>query len=322
MCRAGQVQQDREPRRPVHQGADRGPVGRPGDQVAFPVPRLGTGGGLRGPLADHRHAGDPVRTALARPAMRPAAPPAGPQHPGWQLAGQATQLGAVDRLVDRLVHDMPRRLARELPSQRLADLLRTPPLLQPVGHELAQRLVAGDLASPGPGPPPSGQLVRGERPVPPAARITVPPQLAADRRRAAVQPFRDRPHPGPGPAQVRDLHPLILRQIPWRDLAPDRPRGDHGRIMQPPAVPGCDCAAVSPPFPGLPVDPDDPGRLRITEALRDQPRELLTLLNLRRPTRPSSTSHRNPRTTRVLRRPLEIAPSCRGQFRLSQPDNT
>ncbi len=300
------MQQDREPRRPVHQGADRGPVGCPGDQVAFPVARLAAGGGPGGPLPDHRHGGDRVRAALARPAMRPAAAPAGPQHPGRQLAGQATQLRAVDRLVDGLVHHMPRRLARELRAQRPADLLRTPPLLQPVLHEPAQRLIAGDLARPGPGPPPGGQLVRGERPVPPAARVTVTPQLAADRRRAAAQPFRDRPHPRPALAQIRDLHPLILRQIPWRDLPPDRPRGDHGSIMQLPAVPGRDRAAVSPPFPGPPVDPDDPARLRIVKALRDQPRELLALLRLRQRTRPT-TPHRNPRTHRVLRRPLETA---------------
>src|SRR5271166_3972314 len=154
--------------------------------------------GCRSPT-DHGHGGDPVRAALARPAVRPAPPPARAQRPGWQLAGQAAELRAVDRLVDRLAHDMPRRLARELGAQRPHDLLRAPPLLQPALHELAQRLVAGDLARPKPGPPLSSQLVRGERPVPPAARVTVTPQLAADRRRAAAQPFRDRPHPGPRP---------------------------------------------------------------------------------------------------------------------------
>ena len=106
---AGQVQQDRVPRCPVHQGADRGPVGRAGDQVALPVPGVLAAGGLGGPLIDHGHGGDPVRAALARPAVRPAPPPAGAQRPGRQLAGQPAQLGAVDRLVDRLVHDMPRR---------------------------------------------------------------------------------------------------------------------------------------------------------------------------------------------------------------------
>jgi hypothetical protein len=148
--------------------------------------------------------------------------------------------------------------------------------------------------------------VRGERPVLAGARVPVPAQLPADRRRTAACTLRDRPHPGPGPAQVRDPDPLILRQIPRRDLPPAR--SGHRSIMQLPAVPGSDRAAVSPPFPGPPADPDDPARLRITEPLRDQTRIMLSLLNLRRPTRPPATSHRNPRTHRVLRRPLEIAP--------------
>ena len=230
----------------------------------------------------------------------------GAQHPGRQLAGQPAEPGAVDRLVDRFVHDMPRGITREPGAQRLADLLRAPPLLQPLGHELPQHLITGDLARPRPGPPPDSQLVRGERPVLAAARVPVAAQLPADRRRAPARVLRDRPHPGPGPAQVRDPDPLIFRQIPRRDLPPAR--SGHGSIMQLPAVPGSDRAAVSPPFPGPPVDPDDPARLRISEPLRDQTRKLLPLLNLRRPTRPPATSHRNSRTHRVLRRPLEIAP--------------
>jgi hypothetical protein len=41
---------------------------------------------------------------------------------------------------------MPRRVTGELTAQRLADLLRAPPLLQPAGHELPQHLITGDLA--------------------------------------------------------------------------------------------------------------------------------------------------------------------------------
>ncbi len=85
-----------------------------------------------------------------------------------------------------------------------------------------------------------------------------------------------------------------------------------------PAVPGGDRAAVSPPFPGPPVDPDDPARLRIAKALRDQPRELLTLLRLRQGAR-SPPPHRNPRTHRVLRRPLDTAEEPWGQIRLTKP---
>src|SRR5437762_13085421 len=81
--------------------------------------------------------------------------------------------------------------------------------------------------------------------------------------------------------------------------------------MQLPAVPGGDRAAVSPPFPGPPVDPDDPACLRIAKAPRDQPRELLPFLRLRQCAR-SPPPHRNPRTCQVLRRPPETA--------LRQPD--
>jgi len=272
------------------------------------VSRLVPPGSHGWPLIDHCHGGDPVRPALTRPTVRPAAAAPGAQRPRWQLARQTAQFRAVDRLVDRLMHDMPCRLARELATQRLADLLGTPPLLQPVGHELPQYLIAGDLARAGPGTPLNGQLVRGVRPVLAADRIPVPAQLAADRRRAAAQLPGDIPHSCTTPVQVSDPDPLVFGQVAVRDLAhpPARPRDDHGRIMQLPAIPGGDCAAVSPTFPGPPVDPDDPARLRVVVSLRDQPGELLTLLGLRQRTR-SLASHRNPRTHRVLRRPLETA---------------
>jgi hypothetical protein len=70
------------------------------------------------------------------------------------------------------VHDVPRRLIRELAAQRLADLLRAPPLLQQPGHELAQHRIRGDLARPRPGPPPRSQLVRRERAVLAAVRLS------------------------------------------------------------------------------------------------------------------------------------------------------
>src|SRR5271155_1828301 len=76
--------------------------------------------------------------------------------------------------------------------------------------------------------------------------------------------------------------------------------------MQLPAVPGSDRPPVSPPFPGPRVDPDDPARLQAAEPLPDQPRILLPLLDLRQRTRPPPP-HRNSRTHRVLRRPLESA---------------
>jgi hypothetical protein len=48
------------------------------------------------------------------------------------------------------VHDMPCRLIRELAAQRLADLLRAPPLLQPLVHELPQHRISGGPPAAGP----------------------------------------------------------------------------------------------------------------------------------------------------------------------------
>ena len=156
-----------------------------------------------------------------------------------------------------------------------------------------------------PGTPLHGQLVRRERAVLAAVRIPDTPQLPADRGRTAARPLRDRPHPGPRRAQVGDLHPFPLRQVPVRDLPPDHsPPRDHGSIMQLPAVPGGDRTAVSPPFPGPRVDPDDPARLQAAEPLPDQPCILLPLL---RPaaTHPVLGAPSQPRNCRVLPRPLE-----------------
>jgi hypothetical protein len=87
------------------------------------------------------------------------------------------------------------------------------------------------------------------------------------------------------------------------------PRVDHGRIMQLlPAAAG-DCPAMSPAFPGPPVDAGDPARRQVTDSSRDQAGELLLLRRLRRWTRPA-LSHRNSRTHRVLRRSLEPAPDA------------
>jgi len=67
-----------------------------------------------------------------------------------------------------LVDDRKSALLGELPAQPLADLLRTPLLLQPVLHELAQHRIAEQLAAPGTGTALGTPLMRSERPVPAA----------------------------------------------------------------------------------------------------------------------------------------------------------
>ena len=115
----------------------------------------------------------------------------------------------------------------------------------------------------------------------------------------------DLAHTAARPIQIGDANTLILGQIPRRGLP--LPDVDHRRIVPLFAVGAGDHPAVSPTFPGFTVYPDDPARLRVIDALSDQPSELLTLLRLRRRTRPTPASHRNPRIPPVLRRSLESA---------------
>ena len=174
----------------------------------------------------------------------------------------------------------------------MSDLLGTPPSLEPVLHELAQLDVGDELARLRPCPPLLGQPLRRVRAVRAAVRIDVAAQLPAHRRRIAAQLAGDRPHAFTGTAQVRDAHPLVLGQEPCRDLPLPR-NTDHGRIVQPPTAAAGDCSAVSPTFARPPVDTDDPARLRVTDAPRDQRGVLLTLGGLRRRTRPTPACHRN-----------------------------
>ena len=248
--------------------------------------------------------------------MRLAAPPARAQRLG-QLANKPTQLRAVDRLIDRLRHQVPVRLVAELLPHRPADLLRAPPLGQPLGHERSQHRVVDQLAAAGACPPLDGQPLRGERPIPPTARIPITAQLPTDRRRVALQLAGDRAHRAPGPAQIGYTDPLILRQVTRRDLP--SPHADHSWIVTPAPVPSRDCAPQPPACPGLAIDTDQLTRPPIAHPLSDQPSELFTLLHIRGRTPPTTTRHSNSRTPPVLRRWLETAPSRWGQLRLSRP---
>jgi hypothetical protein len=149
----------------------------------------------------------------------------------------------------------------------MADLFRAPPLLKQTADELAQHVIIHDLAATWPGPTIYRQLLRHERPILPALGIPVAAQLPADRRRTPADLGSDRPDRVPLSAQVGDSDPLVLRQIPLRDL--DLSGGDHWRIVQPATVCSDDRAAVSPTLPRPNVDPHDPARLRIGDAPPD-----------------------------------------------------
>ena len=103
---------DRSTRVPIAERLD-----SPGDQIAFPVPGDLAVGRLLRPLVDHRHV-DQATAALLGSAVRLAAQPAGAQCLG-QLPAQATEVRAVDRLVDGLRHEVAVGLVRELGSKSL-----------------------------------------------------------------------------------------------------------------------------------------------------------------------------------------------------------
>ena len=102
-----------------------------------------------------------------------------------------------------------------------------------------------------------------------AALVAGAAELAADRCRAARHRDRDRPDPVPGPMQIGDPDPLVLGQVPRRNLP--LATVDHRRIVQPPAIAAGDCPAVSPAFPGPRIDTDDPTRLGVRDAAGNQP---------------------------------------------------
>src|SRR3954470_6752082 len=121
---AGQVEQDREPRRALHQGAD-GRAAQPHDEVPLPVARHRPIGRLRRALADQDLGGDAglAPSAAARP-RHPERPP-GAQASG-QLAAQRPAALHVQRLVDGFVADPHGLIVREVEPQTASDLFRAP----------------------------------------------------------------------------------------------------------------------------------------------------------------------------------------------------
>lgn len=62
---AGHLDQDDQPRRPLHQGADGRAIARPLEEITFPVTRHRARGHVDGTLGNRRHIGD------VAPAIRP-----------------------------------------------------------------------------------------------------------------------------------------------------------------------------------------------------------------------------------------------------------
>src|SRR5215218_652004 len=119
-----QVQQHGEPRRALHQRADRRTV-EPEDEVPLPVPRHRAVLRLGRTLADEDLGSDErLATSTASRAWH-AQGPTRAQALG-QLASQRTTALDVERLVDGLMADAHRPVAREVEPQAPGDLLRAP----------------------------------------------------------------------------------------------------------------------------------------------------------------------------------------------------
>lgn len=118
--------------------------------------------------------------------------------------------GLIDGLVDALVTQPHRRLVRMVQSKVPADLLRAPPLLQQICHQVSE-LEVGVEATPMSACSARGRLtVRIKRPIS-AACMGVPAQFTRDRRQCPAQTVGDLTDTRTRPMQIRDLDPLFLR---------------------------------------------------------------------------------------------------------------
>src|SRR4051812_22320951 len=244
-----QVQQHREPRRPLDEGADRRAM-EAEDQISLPVPWHRPVPCLGRTLADEDLGRDERLASPTRARSRDAQRPAGPQALR-QLALQRTAALHVERLVDRLLADPHPRIIRVVEPQPLGDLLRAPghtpaPVLAPpVPPTLPRHRRAGNRSSArgndstgqpilnvGPqlgvdrefrhlraAPRPLGMPLCRRRPVVQVAapRRRIPPQLPRDRRWRPPQVTRDLPHPKALRPPQRNLLPLGKGQIPSRE---------------------------------------------------------------------------------------------------------
>jgi hypothetical protein len=114
---------------------------------------------------------------------------------GAQMCGQFPLQGSarlhVERLVDRLVADLHRRVVGELHPQHVTDLLRRPLLAdQPIGDERAQRTVHGQLRRLGSSGPVLGPALGGQRSIR-VVDVAVTGDLSRDRRMVTTEPSTD-----------------------------------------------------------------------------------------------------------------------------------
>jgi hypothetical protein len=99
------------------------------DQIALPVPGLHSVFDRCGTLVNHRHGGQPSPPLNAEQAPSATTPADGTREADRRV---------IDRLIDRLGAQPPRRLSGEEDPELVRDLLRAPALAQQPGDELTQ----------------------------------------------------------------------------------------------------------------------------------------------------------------------------------------
>src|SRR3954453_5434446 len=174
---AGQVKQDGEPRRALHQRANRR-AAQPHDEVPLPVARHGPIGRLGRTLADQdlgRDAGL-APFAAARP-RHPQGPPGA--QAGGQLAAQRPAALHGQRLVDSLVADPHGLILGEVEPQAAGDLLRAPRPGPPAGVAAPRPGCRPPARRPSPGPPGPRPPALPEPPTSPASLSCTYPRSAA-----------------------------------------------------------------------------------------------------------------------------------------------
>src|SRR3954447_4467964 len=123
-CHGRQVKQDREPRRALHQGADRR-AAQPQDEIPLPVARHGPILCLCRTLADQDLGGDAGFASSAGPRpWHPQRPPGA--QAGGQLTAQCSPALHIQRLVDRFGTDAHGLIIGEVEPQAAGDLFRAP----------------------------------------------------------------------------------------------------------------------------------------------------------------------------------------------------
>src|SRR5688500_8996415 len=118
------MEKPREPRRALHQGADRRPS-QADDEVPFPRPRHRPYSHIRPALSEPDHQRDDGLAPPGGPDPRDAQSPPAPQA-GGQVTAQGSPALNEQRLVESLMAEAHRLVLRIVEPQAPSDLLRTP----------------------------------------------------------------------------------------------------------------------------------------------------------------------------------------------------